>query len=171
MNAEPRSRLPANSPPTKIAGNAFGFCTDNTPEAALIFSSALSREFKSVRGYCNWQPDKKYVNDQLDEDDLRRCRPLRSARKWHDSQIHHQKNDHPIEWSRNPVCSREKRKLKTRLDKHSCNAEGNHEMQQQSEGSADPSFAERSLAQQRAGHPLPDVQRLNPFQSNLNACG
>src|ERR1700722_1462039 len=147
MNAELRSRPPANSPPTKIAGHALGFCADITAEAALIFSSALSRKIRSVRRHCNWQPDKKNVNDQLDEQDFGRGRPLRSSRKWHHRQIHHQKNDHPIEWPRNPVCSCEKRKLERRLDKHRRNAERNHEMQQQSQPSAGPSFAERSLAQ------------------------
>src|SRR5580704_11423010 len=147
MNAAPRSRLPASNPPTKIASNAFGFCTDKTAEAALILSSALSRETKSVRGHCNWQPDKENVNDQLDEDDLRRCRPLGSCRNRHHGQIHHQKNDHPIERSRNPVSSREKRKLRARLDEHRRNAERNREVQQEADSSAQPSFAERSLAQ------------------------
>src|ERR1700688_3328654 len=168
MNAEQRSRLPANNPPTKIASSAFGFCRDNTEEAALILSSALSRETKSVRGHCNGHPDKKNMNDQLDEDDFGRCRPLRSSRKWHRRQIHHQKDDHPIERSRNPVVSREKRNLQAGLDKHRRSAERNHEMQQHSESSAHPTFAERSLAQQSTGNPLPDVQRLNPFQTKLN---
>src|SRR5580700_5900443 len=171
MNAEPRSRPPANNPPTKIASSAFGFCAGNTAEAVLIFSSALSRETKSVRGHCNWQPDKKNVNDQLDEDDFGRYRPLGSCRKWRHNQIHHQKHDDPIERSRSPVRPREKRKWQTRLHKHRRNAERNHEMQQQSESSAHPSVAERSLAQKSTGDPLPDAQRSNPFQSKLKARG
>jgi hypothetical protein len=69
MNADPRSRLPANIPPTKIAINALGLGTGNMAGATLIFFSLRFTENKSVRGHCNRQPNENNVNDKLDDYD------------------------------------------------------------------------------------------------------
>ena len=44
-------------------------------------------------------------------------------------------------------------------------------MQKQSEATAYPALAERRLAQQAARDTLPDAQQLDPFQSEVCACG
>src|SRR5579862_2114191 len=70
MNAETRSKPPANNPPTRIAGKAFGRCAGNAKEAAVMSPSRLGNKSEVVRGQSNGEAHEKNVNHELNSDDV-----------------------------------------------------------------------------------------------------